>query len=135
MKKIILLLIIAAAANTCLAQSPVGKWKRLSYTTVYEGKKMDSHAALLAIRPCAAKIVYEVNADGTWRLNAASSGCDEKYSNIQQKLYSKTKWKLVGNQFTTYVTDISLGHTHTISFAGNKMTLANKDETVVYQRL
>jgi hypothetical protein len=113
----------------------VGKWKRLSYTSVYDGVKFDSHAALLEQRPCAAKIVYEINADGTWRLNAANSGCDEKYRKIQEKLYSKTQWKLVGNQFTVSATNFALGVTHTVSFAGNKMTFTNKDETIVYQRL
>jgi hypothetical protein len=135
MKQTIFLLLLTVLATTALAQSPVGKWKRLSYTTVYDGQKMDSHAALLQIRPCAAKIVYEINADGTFRLNAASSGCDEKYIKIQQKLYSQTKWKLEGNQLTVSATNFAAGHTHTISFAGNQMTCANKDETIVYQRL
>jgi hypothetical protein len=135
MKKIILFLLIISAAGSCAAQSPIGKWKRLSYTSVYDGVKFDSHAALLKQRPCAANIVYEINADGTWRLNAANSGCDEKYINIQQKLYSKTKWKLEGNQFTVSATNFALGVTHTISFSGNKITFVNQDETIVYQRL
>lgn len=135
MKRLTILLFITVVAQVALAQSPVGKWKRLSCTVVYDGKKYDTHAALLQQRPCAANIVYEVNADNTWRLNAANSGCDASYINIQQKLYSKTKWKLEGNQFTTSATNFVVGQTHTISFSGNKMTLTNKDETIVYQRL
>lgn len=117
------------------AQSPVGKWKRISYTIVFDGKKIDTHAALLAQRPCAANIVYEINADGTWRLNAANSGCDERYIKTQQKLYGQTKWKLEGNKITVSASNFAVGQTHTVSFAGNKMTCANKDETIVYQRL
>jgi hypothetical protein len=135
MKKIAQLILLIVLAQAAFAQSPVGKWKRLSYITVYDGVKFDSHAALLKQRPCADKIVYEINADGTWRLNAANSGCDEKYRKIQEKLYSQTKWKLVGNQFTVSATNFALGQTHTISFAGSKMTFVNKDETIVYQRL
>ncbi|WP_462254905.1 lipocalin-like domain-containing protein [Ferruginibacter sp.] len=136
MKKIItLLIIITATAQICTAQSPAGKWKRISYTVVYEGTKMDTHAALLTQRPCAANIVYEFNADGTYRLNAAGSGCDENYKKIQEKLYSKTKWQLTGNSITIYAVSVSLGHTHTVSFNANKMTLTNKDETIVYQKL
>jgi Lipocalin-like domain len=135
MKKIAQLILMMVLVQTATAQSPVGKWKRISYTVVYDGQKMDSHAALLKQRPCADKIVYEINADGTWRLNAANSGCDEKYRKIQEKLYSQTKWKLAGNQFTVSATNFALGQTHTISFAGNKMTFVNKDETIVYQRL
>jgi hypothetical protein len=135
MKKITLFLLIITAAGCCTAQSPVGKWKRISYTVVFDGKKMDTHAALLRQRPCAANIVYEINADGTWRLNAANSGCDEKYISIQQKMYSKTRWKMEGNQVTVSATNFAVGQTHTISFAGNKMSFINKDETIVYQRL
>lgn len=135
MKKATLFLLLTLAMTTAFAQSPVGKWKRLSYTIVFEGKKMDTHAALLTQRPCAANIVYEINADGTWRLNAANSGCDEKYIKMQQKLYSKTKWKLEGNQLMVSATNFVVGQTHTVSFAGNKMTCSNKDETIVYQRI
>lgn len=135
MKKATFILLLIVSMTTAYAQSPVGKWKRLSYTIVFEGKKIDTHAALLTQRPCAANIVYEINADGTWRLNAANSGCDEKYTKMQQKLYSKTKWKLEGNQITVSATNFAVGQTHTISFAGNKMTCTNQYETIVYQRL
>ncbi len=135
MKKAILFVMVLILMGSANAQTPVGKWKRLSYTSVYDGVKFDSHAALLKQRPCADKIVYEINADGTWRLNAANSGCDEKYINIQQKLYSKTKWKLEGNQLTVSATNFALGQTHSVSFVGNKMTCTNQYETIVYQRL
>ena len=119
------------------AQSPVGHWKLLSHTVVYDGTTMDTHAALLQQRPCAAKIVYEINADATYRLNAAASGCDQKYIDIQQKLYSKTKWKLEGNLFTTSATNFAVGQTYTISFSGDKMTLVGTEGqgTLVYQKI
>ncbi len=119
-----------------LAQSPVGKWKRISNTSVYEGKAMDTHAALLSYRPCAAGIVYEIFADGKYRLDASASGCDEKYKAIQEKLWSKTNWKLDGNKFSvSTLKDFAVSNTYTISFSGNKMTWKNEDDTIVYQQL
>jgi hypothetical protein len=91
MKTNISVFFLLLAATVLKAQSPVGRWKILSHSSEYQGQTFDSHAALLSQRPCAAKIVYEVNADGTYRLNAAESGCDEKYIKIQEKLYSETK--------------------------------------------
>ncbi|MDJ1470793.1 lipocalin-like domain-containing protein [Xanthocytophaga flava] len=137
MKTIILSSIIGLVMLTSYAQNPVGKWKLLSHTFFYEGTKMDSHAALISQRPCAAKIVYEINADGTFRLNAAQSGCDEKYRNIQEKLYSKTYWRLEGNKFTTSATNFVVGQSYTISISGNKMTWVGTDGqgTLVYQKL
>ncbi|MES2776449.1 MAG: lipocalin family protein [Bacteroidota bacterium] len=137
MKKLMSVVSALILVNVAIAQSPVGKWKKISHTIVYEGKKMDMHAALLQQRPCAANIVYEINADGTYRLNAANSGCDAKYIDIQQKLYAKTKWKLEGNAFTTSATNFALGQTYTISLAGNKMTWVGTDNqgTIVYQKL
>jgi hypothetical protein len=102
---------------------------------MFEGKPMDTHTALLSQRPCAAGIVYEVFADGKYRLDASSSGCDEKYRSIQEKLWGKTKWKLDGNKFTTYAISPELGQVWTISFSGNKMTWKNEYDTIVYQRL
>lgn len=137
MQKIILLSLTVLVLNFCAAQSPVGKWKKLAHTSAYEGHKMDGHAALLKQRPCAAKIVYEINSDGSFRLNAAASGCEEKYTSIQQKLYSKTQWKLLGNKFTTSATNFAVGQTYTISFSGNKMTWVGTDGqgTIVYEKL
>lgn len=124
-------------AMVCNAQNPVGKWKVISHTIVFEGKKMDTHAALLKQRPCASLIVYEINADKTYRLNASASGCDEKYRNIQEKLWSKTKWKLEGNVFTTSATNFAVGQSYTVVFAGNKMTMTGTDGqgVTVYQRV
>lgn len=121
----------------CHAQSPVGKWKKIQHTIIFEGKTLDMHAALLSQRPCAAKIVYEINADKTFRLNAAQSACDESYRNIQQKLYQKTMWKVEGNKFTTSATDFVVGQTYTITITGNKMTWVGTDDqgTLVFERL
>ncbi len=137
MKKTIFLIAAMLAINVCTAQSPVGKWKLISSTIVYGGQKIDTHAALLKQRPCAEKIVYEINADGTYRLNAAASGCDEKYINIQQKLYSITKWKMEGNKFTTYAVSAAVGQTYVVVFSGNKMTCTGTEGqgVIVYQKL
>jgi len=135
--KLIFSIIGMLIMSTSHAQSPVGKWKTVSHTIVFEGKKMDMHAALLSQRPCAAKIVWEINADGSFRLNAATSGCDDSYKKIQEKLYSKTKWKLEGGKITTSATNFAVGQTYTVSMAGNTMTWVGTEGqgTIVYQRL
>ena len=137
MQKILLSIIFLIAAIHLNAQSPIGKWKIISHTIEYDGQKIDMHAALLQQRPCADKIVYEINADATYRLNAAASGCDEKYRNIQEKLYRNTQWKLEGSLFTTSASNFAVGQSYTISFSGNKMTWLGTEGqgTIVYQKL
>ncbi len=137
MKNLICFIITVFTINFCNAQSPVGKWKMISHVSTYEGQTFDSHSALLTQRPCASKIVYEVNADATFRLNAAESGCDEKYVNIQQRLYGKTKWKVEGNKITTSATNFAVGQTYTLSFSGNKMIWVGTEGqgTITYQKL
>ena len=137
MKYAIFNIIIFTTINICNAQTPVGKWKMISHISTYAGQTFDSHAALLSQRPCAAKIVYEINADATYRLNASESGCDEKYVNIQQRLYSKTKWKVEGNKITTSAIDFAFGQTYTLSFSANKMIWVGTDGqgTITYQKL
>lgn len=119
------------------AQSPVGVWKIISHTFVYDGQKIDSHAALLKQRPCAAKIVWEINADGTFRLNAATSGCEDSYKKIQEKLYSKTQWKFVKNIFTTSATNFAVGQSYIVVFSGKKMIMTGTEGqgTIIYQKL
>lgn len=112
---------LPASANPDAA-AVIGTWKVLSHTVVFEGQKMDMHAALLQQRPCAAQIVYEVHADSTYRLNASGSRCDEKYKSTQQKLYAKTRWKLEGDKFTTSATNFAVGQSYTVSVSGNRMT-------------
>jgi Lipocalin-like domain len=137
MKTLIYFITTFFAISFCNAQSPVGKWKKISHVSTYEGQTFDSHAALLTQRPCAAKIVYEVNTDATYRLNASESGCDEKYVSIQQRLYSKTKWKVEGNKITTSATNFAVGQTYTLSFSGNKMIWVGTEGqgTITYQKL
>jgi hypothetical protein len=136
MKNVVGIITIMLIVNICNAQSPVGKWKMISHVSTYEGQTFDSHAALLSQRPCASKIVYEVNSDGTYRLNAAESGCDERYINIQQRLYSKTKWKVEGGKITTSATSFAVGQTYALSFSGNKMIWVGMEGqgTITYQR-
>ena len=119
------------------AQSPVGRWKLLSHTVEMGGKTVDTRAALLQQRPCAAKIVYEINADATFRLNAAASGCDQQYIDVQQKIYSKTQWKMEGSLLTTSSTNFAVGQTYKVSFSGDKMTWVGTEGqgTLVYQKI
>lgn len=111
---------LPASANPDAA-AVIGKWKVLSHTVVFDGQTMDVQAALLQQRPCAAQIVYEINADSTYRLDASGSTCDEKYKSTQQKLYAKTRWKLEGNKFTTSATNFAVGQSYTASVSGNRM--------------
>ncbi len=137
MKKILCLLALSVVtASSAFSQSPVGKWKKTAHISVYEGRKMDTHVALLQQRPCAADIVYEVNADATFRLNAKESGCDEKYKNIQEKLYSKTKWKLEGNKIMISATNFAVGQSYIITISGSKMTWVGTEGqgTIIYQK-
>ena len=137
MQKLLLVALLLAATLTGYAQSPVGHWKVLSHIIDFDGQKIDMHDALLKQRPCASKIFYEINEDKTYRLNAASSGCEERYKSIQEKLYSKTQWKLEGTVFTTSATNFEAGQSYTISFSGNKMTWMGTDGqgTIVYEKL
>jgi hypothetical protein len=134
--KISLTLLFYCIATSMMAQSPVGKWQKISHISVYEGQKMDSHAALLSQRPCAAQIVYEVNENGTFRLNASESTCDDSYKNIQQRLYSKTKWKVENGKITTSATDFAVGQTYVLRFSGNKMIWVGTEGQgeITYQR-
>lgn len=135
MKLIMIITITLFIGLNCYAQSPVGSWKKISVVSSYEGTTFDSHKTLLTKRPCAAKIVYKINSDGTYRLDASGSGCDESYKKIQEKLWSETKWKLDGNKINIYATDPSLGNIYTVTFSGNKMIWKNEYDTITFQKL
>ncbi|RYY58065.1 MAG: hypothetical protein EOO09_00400 [Chitinophagaceae bacterium] len=138
MKSILFIIGFSLTAVIAYAQSPVGRWKKISHVSSYEGQTFDSHVALLKQRPCAAKIVWVVNADGSYRLDAAASGCDESYSKIQTKMYSKTMWKLTGNRITISTQkDFSVGQTYTLTVTGNKMVWVGTEGqgTITYQRI
>ena len=124
------------AAHAGLAEDVVGQWKLVSHMASFQGQSFDSHAALLQQRPCAADIVYEVNADKTFRLNAAKSACDERYRKTQEKLYAQTKWRLEGNRITTSATNFAAGQTYTVTVSGNRMTWEGTEGqgTKVFQR-
>jgi hypothetical protein len=119
------------------AQSPTGNWKVVSHVSVYEGTKFDSQQALLSQRPCAAKVFYEITEDGIYRLNASQSGCDESYKKIQERLYSKTKWKVTGNTIMISATNFAVGQSYTFKIVGNKMIWEGTDGqgTITYQKL
>jgi hypothetical protein len=120
--------VAAASVSPCatalaqdLATSVVGSWRLASQTVTAAGAAFDSHAALLQQRQCAATMRFHVGADGTYRLDASASDCDEKYKSTQQKPYAKTKWKLGGNEITTSATNFAVGQTYTASVAGNRV--------------
>ncbi len=133
-----LLSAISMSVGACagLADDVIGQWKRTSYTSVFQGQQMDSHAALVQARPCVANIYYEVNADKTFRLNTSTSGCDEKYIKAQERLHSKEKWKLDGNTIMISSTNFAVGQSYTVTVKGNQMTWIGTEGqgTVVYQR-
>jgi hypothetical protein len=133
MKKILLLAVGWLLALSTYAQTPIGKWKKVSVIVVYEGQKMDTHQALLKTRPCAANTVYEFMADG--RLTLTVNNCDESYKKIQEHMWAKTKWKVEGNKITTSVTNFSVGNSYTISYAGNTMIWTDENGTTVYQKI
>ncbi len=136
MKQILFILLTMLAVAGTNAQSPVGKWKKVSHVSEYAGQKFDSHKALLEQRPCTARIAWEINADGTFRQNLSTSGCDENYKNMQTKLYSKTTWKLTGNKLFIGGKE-GLGNTYTVKFTGNQMILTGTEGqgVITYQRL
>ncbi|HMT74427.1 MAG TPA: lipocalin family protein [Chitinophagaceae bacterium] len=138
MKKATYTLFILFLTTTMFAQSPIGKWKIVSYVSEFNGQKFDSHKALLQQRPCAAKIVYEINSNGTYRLNAANSGCDERYIKIQEKLHSEEVWTVKGNKITIgHKKAISVGHTYTFSIKGDIMIWTGTDGegVITYKKL
>ena len=112
MKKLCITAMVLLITGICFAQSPVGRWKKTVHTSEFNGQRFDSHKALLTQRPCAAKIAWDIRADGAFRLDAASSGCDESYRNIQEKLYSKTKWKLEGDRILISATNFSISQVY-----------------------
>ena len=130
------LLATSAVFAAGLSSDVVGSWKMLSHTSTYNGTTFDSHAALLQQRPCAAKIRYNVNPDGTYRLDASASDCDDKYKSIQQKLYAKTQWKVEGNKITTSATNFAAGQSYTVTVSGSRMTWVGTEGqgTLVFQR-
>ena len=137
-KTTFIILIIAFFGFSVQAQNPVGKWKMISHVSEYAGQKFDSYQALLSTRPCAAKIFYEINTDKTYRLNAKSSGCDEKYKNIQERIYSQSVWTLNGNKITIgHKKAPTVGQTYGISFYGNKMIWKGTEGqgTITYLKL
>ena len=122
MRLLTLLMVVIATTNISFAQSPIGKWKKVSHISTYDGQTFDSHKALLTQMPCADKIVHEINADKTYRLNASASSCDDKYKRIQEKLYSESVWTVSGNKITIgHKNAPSIGQTYTFTTKGNTM--------------
>ncbi len=138
MKKSLILLTLLIISFYSFAQSLVGKWKVVSEMNEYQGEKFDSHLALLTVRPCAAKIKYVIHNDGTYRLDASQCGCDEKYKNIQEKLYSESVWTISGNTITIgHKKAPTVGQKYKYSITGNKMVWVGTEGqgTITYQKI
>jgi hypothetical protein len=131
--KQILLLIFSFFSINIFAQSPVGKWKVESYWS--NEYKFDSHKALLSSRPCAAEIFYEISEDGKYRLNASKCSCDESYKKIQEKLWSKTQWRIKDKLIQLSSTNFSVTKDYSVSYSGNKMIWKNQWDTITYVRI
>lgn len=135
MNNLSFLLLILSCSNSTYGQSPVGNWKMVSHMATHDGKTFDAHAALLSQRPCASKIVYRITPDGNYRLDASDSGCDEQYTAIQQRLYSKTLWKLDGTKLFIGGKE-GIGNTYTVTFSGNKMIWKSEyGDVITYRKL
>ncbi len=120
------------------AQNPIGKWKVISEINEWQGDKFDSHEALLSQCPCAAKIFYVIHTDGTYRLDASQSTCDERDKKIRERLYSASVWTIAGNIITIgYKKAPSLGHKYIFTISGNKMIWVGTDGqgTITYQKV
>jgi hypothetical protein len=129
-------LLPTTAAAAGLADEVVGRWKLLSHVSTFQGQTMDTRAALLTQRPCAADIVYELKPDKSFRLDVSGSSCDDAYKSIQQKLYAKQQWKLDGNRMMISATNFAVGQTYTVSVSGKRMTWVGTEGqgTLTYQR-
>ncbi|MBK8624321.1 MAG: lipocalin family protein [Saprospiraceae bacterium] len=138
MIRYVYLFILLSFSVTSLAQNAVGRWKVLSEINEYQGEKFDSHIALLSQRPCATAIQYVINIDGTYRLDASQSGCDDKYKKIQEKLYSESVWTISGNIITIgHKKAPSVGQKYAFTITGNKMVWIGTEGqgTITYQKL
>jgi hypothetical protein len=126
----------AGAIAADLSSAVIGSWSKVAHTASMNGTTFDTQAALLQQRPCAAKIRYNVNADGTYRLDASGSDCEARYKSMQQKLYSQTKWRVVGDTITVSATDFAVGQSYKVSVSGNRMTWVGTEDqgTLVFQR-
>ncbi len=133
MLKQLILIFCLSCTFMAYAQSPIGKWTKVSHTTLFNGETIDSHAALVSVKPCVKNIVYEFTAEGKASLSAA--GCEENYKAIQEKLWSKTKWKSDGNTITTSNTNFAVGNTYQLSYSGIKMIWKREGEKIEYQKL
>lgn len=138
MGKFLILFALLTISCCSFAQSPVGKWKVISEINEYQGEKFDSHKALLSQRPCAAKIRYIIHTDGSYRLDASQSGCDEKYKKIQEKLYSESVWTVSGNTITIgHKKAPTVGQKYKFTMTSNKMVWVGTEGqgTITYQKI
>jgi hypothetical protein len=136
---LLLLAGLATATKGVLAQttpSVVGRWQVVTHTIDFQGTKTEMHAALLAQRPCVAKVVSELTADGRLVVDFTDSGCDPSYQRAQERLNGKMKWRIDGDRITTSTTNFAAGQTYRFSVAGDRMTWTGTEGqgVIVYRR-
>ena len=125
-------------ATWSFSQSPVGKWKIISQVKEWQGEKFDWHKTLLSQRPCAANIIYVIHSDGTYRLDASQSGCDDSYKKMQEKLYAQSVWTVTGNVISIGNKKApTVGQKYTFTITGNKMDWKGTDGQgiITYQKM
>lgn len=127
--------LLLVSGITLPAQNALGKWKLISETTIFDGKAIDMHKSLVQGKPRVDNIIYEFTEDGNARLIASNSGCDAEYIRIQEKLWSKMKWKVLGDTIKTSTTNFAIANNYILSFKSS--TMIWNDEyggTMIYQK-
>lgn len=111
------------------AQNPVGQWKLIEHKMMFNGEKLDAYERLKQQIPCAVDIVYEVKSDGSFRLNASKTTCDERYKAFQERLYAESTWTINHDTITlTNVKPAGVLQTYHIQYKGNTMIWTSTDK-------
>ena len=66
----------------------------------------------------------------TWTTSLVAS------RSVQEKPYTKTRWKLDGTNFTTSSTNFAVGQTYEVSFSGDRMSWVGTEGqgTLIFQK-
>ena len=149
MQKTIFFFILLIATNASHAQSPVGKWKRISSITENAGGiKTDMQKSLHEAMPCTVNTAYHFLADG--KMASTADGCPASFRKTMEQYNDKSKWATAGNKIIVTIADNTLPPaTYMVSYKGNSMTWVfnyadnpktpnptnAKSTTLIYQKL
>ena len=122
MQKLLFSFILLIATNASHAQSPVGKWKRISSITENaNGTKTDMQKSLHEAMPCTANTAYSFLAGG--KMTSTADGCPASFKKTMEQYNDKSKWAAAGNKITVSIADNTLPPAaYIISYKGNYMT-------------